>query len=218
MKRFVTVLTICGLLSFSNVAFAQLEYTTTVAGAVAWETPANWSVGGTFPGSGPGPGGALFTNSRRADHATISIVTAGTAQAVTYSVTSGSTNFNTTFVSDLKIDATGASNVPVSLDVTGDRLHVDFLQMRSGTAASENAKLTVSGVNSFSPRDMDLIGSGTSPVVLDIDEDVTVSGSTRMVTNVQVDVLGGKVLNVGTLILENGTTLDKLGTGVLQTS
>lgn len=215
MKRLTAVflVSVCAVGIGAYKAYAKDCTWLVGAGTVAFNTAANWSC--TAGSGGAFPGGTTSGASRVIDRATVSVK--GTTNDPDF--TTGNGLDNTSFVQHLIIDAsTNSPAAPVTLTVSGGFLDARLVTMTSGAGGSENAKLVVSGVNSFFPGSMRLIGHASNAVILDIDESTVVSGRTYMETNVQVDVLGGKVLNLGTLILKDETTLKKLGTGVMQTS
>lgn len=183
MKRFVTALGICALLSAGSYALMptlMAAFTWDGALSSAWNDGRNWGQDGTTPY--PGSSGTTDT----------AVIDVATNNPVTYS-----TNTETVDTIEINADTNAAS---VVFKVTGGSLTTGGLVLVKGDQdATATAKIWVTG-GTFAPDSMEFFGRNhatSGHAVADIDVTTTVVGGagidTTVLYYVDFDVAGASV-------------------------
>ena len=203
MKRFLTAVAVSAILIAGAGVYAG-DYAWSGGTSSAWLLGTNWGPAG-YPGSG--------VPSRVIDRADIAI---STNNPVVYSIGDG--NFNSLMIQELRIDSRTAA-APVALTVSSDRMHVRHTELF--TAADKTATLLVTGTGIFKTDDLVANATVGSFVLLDIDVPTRVSGQTTISANGECKCdadPAGVVMDLGYLVMEDGSTLTKLGAGICESS
>jgi hypothetical protein len=222
MKQFAKVL---GIASIALLGLSVYGDDRTFDGGPTnkWEGGANW--GGAVDSNCPGGVTATGTFNRPFDRAIINQNNGETGyETAVFDSSSGANDCQCRSVHELIINASATNPAAnLGLQVTGDRLNVRDLYMTSGSSSSQQATLQVTAANSFYPINMNLVGTSSSHVSLDFDQDVHASGRVYMQGYVDIDLAAGMTFAADQLVIEGPTSagdtvIAKAGTGVFSTN
>lgn len=180
---------------------------------------ANWTQGG--PGGNNWVTSSYPGNTDGDDLAQIADPTGPSGATAIFAgndATTGSYSIGTRFVHHIELDAV---NGAMTLQITGGTLSTRQFDIKAGDADNRNATLDLDG-GTFDVEWMNVTATtSVRKVLFDLEVDFSVSGTTVMQGNIDVDILAGMTFDTGQLIIKgqtDDTVVKMIGAGLFQSS